>query len=299
MANKSDFKKLTRLLNESAVELIGEELAFNVYYWGAMPEHYDNPLHRHSYFEVCYVTEGEGYYYESDREYPLLQGTMFFSRPGMWHQIKSRTGLALLYVAYEIDEARSKREAVDRYLQLLHNNRIVVAQAEDSITAQTWRTLLALCKQDHYMVKEAVRCFACALLISFYSEFSESTEYEDLPDKQQVPAYLQRAKLFIEDNLTLSLNLQQLSGYLHITERHLSRLFAEKVGQTFSHYVQERRVQKAIELLLETDWTISRIAVETGFESIHYFTRVFTSKVGVPPGKFRRSQLSETPFINR
>ncbi|RAP73751.1 AraC family transcriptional regulator [Paenibacillus montanisoli] len=295
MANKSDYKKLTRLLNDSAVELIGEELVFKVHYWGAMPQHFDNPLHRHSYFEVCYVMEGEGYYYESDVEYPLLQGTLFFSRPGMWHQIKSQDGLALLYVAFEIDEARSKKESIHRYLQLLHNNRIVVPSADDTITAQTWRTLLTLCKQDHYLVKEAVRCFASALLVSFYPEFSQSLEYEETTDKQQVSAYLQRAKLFIEDNLTLSLSLQQLSSYLHITERHLSRLFAEKVGQTFSHYVQERRVQKSIELLLETDWTISRIAEETGFESIHYFTRVFTSKIGVPPSKFRKSQLSEIP----
>jgi AraC-like DNA-binding protein/mannose-6-phosphate isomerase-like protein (cupin superfamily) len=296
MAIKSDYKKMSRILNETAVELNGEELFFKVHYWGAMPEHYDNPLHRHSFFEVCYVLEGEGFYYESNDEYPLHPGTLFCSRPGQWHQIKSQTGLALFYVAFEIDEARSKEGAINHYLKLIHYNKIVVPVAEDTITTQTWRMLLTLCKQDRSMTKEMIRSLAYALLISFYSEFSKVLESEDMAEHQQFSAYLQRAKLFIEDNLTSSLSLHQLSNYLHITERHLSRLFSEKVGQSFSHYVQEKRVQKSMELLLETDWAISRIAEETGFESVHYYTRVFTRKIGVPPGQFRKTQLSEVPF---
>lgn len=296
MTIKSDYKKMTRILNETAVELNGEELFFKVHYWGAMPEHFDNPLHRHSFFEVCYVLEGEGFYYESNEEYPLRPGTLFCSRPGQWHQIKSQTGMALFYVAFEIDEARSKEGVINRYLQLIHYNKIVVPMADDTITTQTWHMLLTLCKQDRSMTKEMIRSISYALLISFYSEFSKVLESEDIAEHQQISAYLLRAKLFIEDNLSSTLSLHQLSNYLHITERHLSRLFSEKVGQSFSHYVQEKRVRKSMELLLETDWAISRIAEETGFDSVHYYTRVFTRKIGVPPGQFRKTQLSEVPF---
>jgi AraC-like DNA-binding protein len=124
-----------------------------------------------------------------------------------------------------------------------------------------------------------------------YNEFSKVLGSEDMAEHQQISAYLHRAKLFIDDNLTSFLSLHQLSNYLHISERHLSRLFSEKLGQSFSHYVQEKRVQKSMELLLESDWAISRIAEETGFESVHYFTRVFTRKIGVPPGQFRKSEI--------
>ncbi|NOU88743.1 helix-turn-helix domain-containing protein [Paenibacillus sp. LMG 31460] len=298
MAAKSDYKKMSRLLNETAVDLQGAELSFKVHYWGAMPEHFDNPLHRHSFFEVCYVLAGEGSYLESDEEYPLRQGTLFCSRPGKWHQIKSEAGIEIYYVAFELDSSRSSEEKLNRYLQMMNLNKIVVPMADETVTAQTWRMLFTLCKQDRIMTKEMIRSFAYALLVSFYSEFAEVVESDDFPEHQQISSYyLQRAKLFIEDNLASSLSLHQLSSYLHITERHLSRLFAVKVGQTFSHYVQERRVRKSMELLLETDWTISRIAQEIGFESVHYYSRVFTRKIGVPPGKFRKSQLSEIPFI--
>jgi AraC-like DNA-binding protein/mannose-6-phosphate isomerase-like protein (cupin superfamily) len=297
MAVKSDYKKMSRILNETAVDLRGDDISFKVQYWGAMPVHLDNHLHRHSFFEVCYVLSGEGIYLESDEEYPLGPGTLFCSRPGKWHQIKSEAGLELYYVAFEVDNARSSEETGNRYLQMMNLNKVVVPLVDESVSAQTWRMLFTLCKQDRTMTKELIRSFAYALLVSFCSEFAEVVESEDLPEHQQISSYyLQRAKLFIEDNLSSSLSLSQLSDYLNISERHLSRLFAEKIGQTLSHYVQERRVRKSMELLLEKDWTISRIAQETGFESIHYFTRVFTRKIGVAPGKFRKSQLSDIPF---
>ncbi|WNR42714.1 AraC family transcriptional regulator [Paenibacillus roseipurpureus] len=288
---------MSRILNETAVNLPGEDLGFKVHYWGAMPEHFDNPEHRHSFFEVCYVLTGEGVYRESGEDYPLQAGTLFCSRPGKWHQIKSESGIELYYVAFEVDDSSSKEASINRYMQMMNLNKIIVPMADDTVTAQTWRMLFTLCKQERSMTKETIRSFAYALLISFCSEFVEVAESNELPEHQQISSYyLERTKLFIDDNLLSSLSIQQVSNYLNITERHLSRLFAMKVGQSFSHYVQERRVRKSIELLLETDWTISHIAQETGFESVHYYTRVFTSKIGVPPGKFRKSQLSEIPF---
>jgi hypothetical protein len=53
MDNKLDYRKMTHELNKTALNVHGDELGFNVHYWGAMPKHLDNYLHRHSFFEVC------------------------------------------------------------------------------------------------------------------------------------------------------------------------------------------------------------------------------------------------------
>jgi transcriptional regulator GlxA family with amidase domain len=44
---------------------------------------------------------------------------------------------------------------------------------------------------------------------------------------------------------------------------------------------------RAKELLLATDMSIKQVAYETGFESIHYFSRLYKSKMGVPPSEAR------------
>ncbi|MEI0739154.1 AraC family transcriptional regulator [Paenibacillus sp. JTLBN-2024] len=52
-----------------------------------------------------------------------------------------------------------------------------------------------------------------------------------------------QAKLFIADNLSEELTLPRVAGHLHISPRHLTRLFQQHTNQTFVHYIQERRVQ--------------------------------------------------------
>lgn len=296
MALKSDYSKMSRLLNQTAISLQSAGLAFHVHYWGAMPEHFDNPVHRHSFFEVCYVEEGEGTYIESDQSYPLSAGTLFCSRPGQWHQIKSQTGIALFFVAFELDEAHSKEQAIHSYAQLMDSDRFYIAKSEESMTALLWRMLFHLCSQDKFIHQSMMESLSHSLLVSFLPTFTSQHDSQTIQEPLSISPYLQRAKLFIEDNLASPLSLPLLSNYLYITERHITRLFAQEVGQSFSHYVQERRIQRATEYLLDTDWGISRIAQATGFESIHYFTRVFTKKMGVAPGTFRKTQLSEVPF---
>ncbi|GAA3330875.1 hypothetical protein GCM10020331_085150 [Ectobacillus funiculus] len=51
---------------------------------------------------------------------------------------------------------------------------------------------------------------------------------------------------------------------------------------------KNERIQRAVTLLKTTDLSIKDIAEETGFRTVHYFTRVFfTSVVGSSPGRFR------------
>src|SRR4051794_33278528 len=102
-------------------------------------------------------------------------------------------------------------------------NKIIVNVTPDILAAQTWQLLNKLCLADRYMSHEMIRSIAYALLITFCSEFTEVVEHEDVSEYQQKSDYyLKRAKLFIEDNLSSSLSLDQLSSYLYISKRHLT-----------------------------------------------------------------------------
>ena len=83
-------------LNRSALLLPGPGVTFRVHYWGGNSKHFDNPVHKHSFFEVCYVLDGKGEYEEFEENgavHPLRAHTLFFSRPGVVHQIRSKTGI--------------------------------------------------------------------------------------------------------------------------------------------------------------------------------------------------------------
>lgn len=277
------------------------DVAFTVHYWGVTPRHGDNPVHRHSFFEVCYVMDGEGVYVEGEQEYPLRAGTLFYSRPGVFHQIRSSAGMYLIYVAFETNAERSQPSALLRYDALNRPARTVIPESRQHASVLLWQALLQL-SADKYTPQEALASAAHALLLSFLPAFcdqeEEGNDWRFNASEQQI----KQATLFIRNNLSEPLQLRGVANYLHLSSRHLSRLFANTLGLPFSDYVRVERLKFAERLLAETDMPLKEIAREAGFQSIHHFTRRFCERNGLPPGKYReagRAERARTAFSRR
>ncbi len=88
-------------------------------------------------------------------------------------------------------------------------------------------------------------------------------------------------------NYMNKLTLQKLADYLHVSESYLSRLFKDETGISFTRYLNEIRIQRSKELLLNTKMTIVEIALFVGYEDQSYFTKVFRKLTGITPKKFR------------
>jgi AraC-like DNA-binding protein/quercetin dioxygenase-like cupin family protein len=289
------YRRANALLNQHIPEIVNDQVSFRIHYWGFMPQHYNNSVHRHSFFEVCYVLQGDGSYEDNGSIYPLHDGTLFCSRPGIWHQIRSDEGLVLFFVAFEVDETRSSDAYCRNFRSLIHRGKIVAGTPDANISAQIWQTIFGLVESHKPVSKDMLKHLSLSLLLSFLQGLSPDLdqELESLEEDSEEHRQLKRSKLYIEDNLSASLSVELIAHELSISTRHLSRLFHSQLGQTLVHYIQERRVQKAKEWLLHSDIAIKEIAKRTGFESVHYFTRVFTKKLGVAPARFRKSQFAD------
>lgn len=93
----------------------------------------------------------------------------------------------------------------------------------------------------------------------------------------------------IESRLDDNITLEGIADEMFFTPSYLSRLFKKEIGQNFSEYLIERRLEKAKVLLLSTNRTIESIAVETGYENANSFRRLFKSKMGMSATKYRSS----------
>lgn len=295
MNMQASFRRANHICNRYITTIEQPGLSLSVLYWGFMPAHYDNALHRHSFFEACYVVDGEGSYFERDKHYALSKGTAFLSLPGIWHQIRSQTGLTLCYVAFELNESLTDADYIEVYHRLAELGQSVAPQADLTPTGHLWQALVASFASPGAAVPLALKPISTSLLLSIPdlhgSPRSINTDAEELP--LEMSSLFRQAKRYIDDNLDNELTLMTVSRHLHISSRHLTRLFQENLGQSFVHYIQERRVQLATQLLLNEHTPIKDIAMQCGFQSVHYFTRIFTRELGVSPAKFRRSQFAE------
>ena len=72
-----------------------------------------------------------------------------------------------------------------------------------------------------------------------------------------------------------------------MSEKYLFTLFKKKTGYSPTSYLHHIRMEKAAQLLRETDDTVQNISVQVGFANFGTFYKAFKREFGVAPGKFR------------
>lgn len=97
-----------------------------------------------------------------------------------------------------------------------------------------------------------------------------------------------RAIKYISQNYTKHITLKELSNKTCVTQSHLSRLFSEKIDGGFSKYLQILRVEKAKNLLQNTNMNIYEIMFESGFRDQSTFNRVFKNITKKTPKEYRK-----------
>ena len=79
---------------------------------------------------------------------------------------------------------------------------------------------------------------------------------------------------------------------LGMSESHFSRFFRRATGNTFTAFVHRVRINRACQLLMESDRFVSRICYEVGFNNIANFNRRFLEIKGMTPSAFRQQANS-------
>ena len=93
---------------------------------------------------------------------------------------------------------------------------------------------------------------------------------------------------YIKKNYTEELTLKDTAEHFGLSQEHFSRSFKNYVGQTFTGYVKNLRVDKARELLVQTDLNIIDIAANVGELDAKAFIRDFKRAYSVTPHQYRK-----------
>lgn len=94
-----------------------------------------------------------------------------------------------------------------------------------------------------------------------------------------------KAIRFIRENFKKEISIAQVADDAQISERYLRKIFAEHLNLAPIEYLNQIRINHAIELLRISELSIKEICYESGFQSPQYFSRIFKKQVGVNPRK--------------
>lgn len=97
-----------------------------------------------------------------------------------------------------------------------------------------------------------------------------------------------RALAFIDQNINANLTVNQVAKEAILSKSYFCYIFKQITGRTFIEYLQEKRLEKACALLVDTNELISDIALTAGFSTVTHFNRVFKQKLKISPREYRK-----------
>jgi transcriptional regulator GlxA family with amidase domain len=102
------------------------------------------------------------------------------------------------------------------------------------------------------------------------------------------PGSLRRVREYIESHVAERISLPELAEIAGLCDSHFSRAFKQSVGVSPHRYIVQRRVERAVALIEQTDRTLGDIALDVGFFDQSHFTRLFAEVFGETPSSFRQ-----------
>lgn len=243
--------------------------------------------HSHDYYQIYYVVSGEGDFIIGDRTVTMGRGMYLFTRPNDIHGISAARDvnnepLRMLEAKYAVFDSELRdlldsipnvckgRDEIQELLELVFREAIEMSPWYLQIATHTLITTL------YYMLRFDL------------IEISNST-------KQEI---VKKTKKYINENYKNDVSLDKVSHYVGCSKNYICKIFKEYTGMTVNHYLNKVRIDKAAELLVNTNLDVSEIASNVGYNNVYHFIKTFKKIVGTSPGNFRKNELSGNALVS-
>jgi AraC-like DNA-binding protein len=252
----------------------------------------------HDFLEISCIYKGSGVFDIDGKMLEAALGDFFAINSGVFHFLDAPGARNLhvlsLYFLPEIIYQPGDRDLDLEYLLLFSNSR-QRSNPKVSPDQATVRKIIMLMKAmaDELDTKGpcyrlSVKNHLCEILLHLNRAAHVSgAGTEDLGSRLAEINRLKKVFDHIHERYSEKFSLGDLAREANMSVSHLCRYFKKVTGKTITEYLKRFRVDRAKELLMDDERSISWIAGEVGFDSHSYFDRVFHEVTQLTPLEFR------------
>ena len=164
---------------------------------------------------------------------------------------------------------------------------------------QQWTSSLARLLEAARQELENDQCAARALIVEaaamLRAEVDRSGDSGGIGPSGLAGWQRQRIRTYIEENLDQRIHVRRLSEIVRRSPAHFSRAFKRSFGAPPHAYIVRRRLERAIHLMLDSDTSLSEIALTCGFTDQSHLCNLFRQHIGVSPASWRQSRRQANP----
>ena len=232
--------------------------------------------HSHAFFHYIYSLGGHTRVTFGETSFRTEPGSLVLIPPETVHGISSLDTSCCLDLKFSCSEALAAqitglpcylRAVDDRAHSLIRNIfEEAVGQERDYdeiINIRLYELLILLLRQQSG--GEAGRMMSC------YP--ASALDHENIRQALQI----------VEQELETPIRVSDLAERCGYSENYFRQVFRESVGMAPNAYINQRKIAKAKELMLYSEQNVTQIAEQLGYQSIHYFSRLFKKVTGITP----------------
>jgi AraC-like DNA-binding protein len=235
-------------------------------------------------YELDIIVEGNGAIITDGIKYPARRGCVFFRKPGI--EIEGITPYENYYFFFDIFKLNIHEGTLDRD-NFLHTG------FPPMIQIQNFETMEELCEnlyQGFIHYHDIHEFITLKYIMCIFHEIQRQTIHNLHSEHIEKYSYhiktVELVKKHVSNNLSKQFSLQELAKMAGMSPYHFCTVFRQLAGEAPFQYIHRVKINKARQLVLETNMQVKEIIIECGFESESYFYKVFKKAVGETPLSF-------------
>jgi AraC family transcriptional regulator, transcriptional activator of pobA len=247
--------------------------------------------HRHSFYEILYITKGEGQHIIDFKNYPIEPHTIYFISPRQihfWQIHASLQGWLIFFTDEFLLHTPSDSSLLSEFASF-HSEQSPFLKLEEE-QSQAILPLINNLVCEYLTHKAECASILRAYLHIFLVKTRLLYNICNLQGDSKIsPELVRRFKLLVTEQRGTQRSVRSLAEQLYVTEGHLCETVKSATGCTPGQIIRQTLILEAKRLLANTDLTVYEIAYSLSFEDPFYFGRLFKREAGMSPYHFRQS----------
>ena len=247
-------------------------------------------FHAHSDFELLLILEGSGKIRIKNDTYEVNSGDAILVNPNEMHEIDSKnSGMKLIILQFS-------RHFLNEYFPILRNTHFGAPFVKSCFFPKDYvlflQSVLNLSvryiKAENFFILDCIR-LSTEILKSIYSnlpyELLTENAYQELNKRSD---RMNRISAYIDENYLYPIRLQDLAELEGISTTHLSHFFTDNFGVTFQEYLNDIRLEQALQLAATAKYSLAALSELSGFSDPKYLNKTFLHKFGYPFSEYKK-----------
>lgn len=246
----------------------------------SMPE-----MHYHDFYEIYIQTQGSRDHIIGTSYYRLMPGDVILLKPNMLHQSVSNNPheRSIVYFTEELIKTYFSEKIVAQLLSVFSHSFLTLSSENYYRVMHIVRELIKEDPDDRY---NHIATRLADLLLILLENIDNAQE---LQDRQISGSSISPLVSYVHENYLVLGGIDEIADTFYLSKGHICRTFKTLTGYTIMQYINNLKIQKACQLLLETDRPVADLSLECGFNTVIYFCRTFKNIMNITPTEYRKN----------